>query len=209
MANRILDFFNDNKVVDEIKCPERYQLIYTDRLSSLRFYVISTTITTMMMTITTMMANPRREKKRSLKELKSVMISTLRASSILKISKRFILLLVNARNMVWKLQSSTYFLEIIDSQSKDDVDESVKFNGMFDIYGNETTNEILLSKVRNEVFLSFSKFGIANSEFKAELVKEGKIKYIGLSECSAETLRRAYKVYPIVEVQIKYSFLDS
>ncbi|GBC37526.2 aldo/keto reductase [Rhizophagus irregularis DAOM 181602=DAOM 197198] len=155
------------------------------------------------------MANPRREKKRSLKELKSVMISTLRASSILKISKRFILLLVNARNMVWKLQSSTYFLEIIDSQSKDDVDESVKFNGMFDIYGNETTNEILLSKVRNEVFLSFSKFGIANSEFKAELVKEGKIKYIGLSECSAETLRRAYKVYPIVEVQIKYSFLDS
>ncbi|UZO11989.1 uncharacterized protein OCT59_003540 [Rhizophagus irregularis] len=81
--------------------------------------------------------------------------------------------------------------------------------GYSDIYGNETTNEILLSKVRNEVFLSFSKFGIANSEFKAELVKEGKIKYIGLSECSAETLRRAYKVYPIVEVQIKYSFLDS
>uniref|UniRef100_U9UT10 NADP-dependent oxidoreductase domain-containing protein n=1 Tax=Rhizophagus irregularis (strain DAOM 181602 / DAOM 197198 / MUCL 43194) TaxID=747089 RepID=U9UT10_RHIID len=79
--------------------------------------------------------------------------------------------------------------------------------GYSDIYGNETTNEILLSKVRNEVFLSFSKFGIANSEFKdtvgnlAELVKEGKIKYIGLSECSAETLRRAYKVYPIVEVQ--------
>ncbi|PKB96361.1 hypothetical protein RhiirA5_434960, partial [Rhizophagus irregularis] len=77
-----------------------------------------------------------------------------------------------------------------------------------DIYGNETTNEILLSKVRNEVFLSFSKFGIANSEFK-ELVKEKKIKYIGLSECSAETLQRAYKVHPIVEVQIEYSFLDS
>ncbi|POG72689.1 hypothetical protein GLOIN_2v1773329 [Rhizophagus irregularis DAOM 181602=DAOM 197198] len=70
-----------------------------------------------------------------------------------------------------------------------------------DIYENGT-NEILLSKVRNEVFIiSFSKFGIANSEFKAELVKEGKIKYIGLSECSAETLRRAYKVHPIVEVQ--------
>ncbi|PKC56905.1 hypothetical protein RhiirA1_473320 [Rhizophagus irregularis] len=155
------------------------------------------------------MANPRREKKRSLKELKSVMISTLRASSILKISKRFILLLVNARNMVWKLQSSTYFLEIIDSQSKDDVDESEVLLNSTDIYGNETTNEILLSKVRNEVFLSFSKFGIANSEFKAELVKEGKIKYIGLSECSAETLRRAYKVRPIVEVQIEYSFLDS
>ncbi|PKK55545.1 Aldo/keto reductase [Rhizophagus irregularis] len=35
----------------------------------------------------------------------------------------------------------------------------------------------------------------------AELVKEGKIKYIGLSECSAESLRRAYKVHPIAAVQ--------
>ncbi|RIA99726.1 aldo/keto reductase [Glomus cerebriforme] len=39
----------------------------------------------------------------------------------------------------------------------------------------------------------------------AELVKEGKVKYIGLSECSAETLRRAYKVHPIAAVQIEYS----
>ncbi|PKC60317.1 aldo/keto reductase [Rhizophagus irregularis] len=39
----------------------------------------------------------------------------------------------------------------------------------------------------------------------AELVKEGKIKYIGLSECSAETLRRAYKVHPIAAVQMEYS----
>ncbi|CAB5389746.1 unnamed protein product [Rhizophagus irregularis] len=39
----------------------------------------------------------------------------------------------------------------------------------------------------------------------AELVKEGKIKYIGLSECSAESLRRAYKVHPIAAVQMEYS----
>ncbi|CAB4387123.1 unnamed protein product [Rhizophagus irregularis] len=39
----------------------------------------------------------------------------------------------------------------------------------------------------------------------AELVKEGKIKYIGLSECSAKTLRRAYKVHPIAAVQMEYS----
>src|ERR1051325_6572509 len=38
----------------------------------------------------------------------------------------------------------------------------------------------------------------------AELVKEGKIKYIGLSECSAATLRRAYKVHPIAAVQVRY-----
>src|SRR3954451_2592363 len=36
----------------------------------------------------------------------------------------------------------------------------------------------------------------------AELVKEGKIKYIGLSECAAGTLRRAYKVHPIAAVQV-------
>jgi aryl-alcohol dehydrogenase-like predicted oxidoreductase len=39
----------------------------------------------------------------------------------------------------------------------------------------------------------------------AELVKEGKVKYIGLSECSAETLRRAHKVHPIAAVQVNIS----
>ena len=39
----------------------------------------------------------------------------------------------------------------------------------------------------------------------AELKKEGKIKYLGLSECSATTLRRAYAVHPIAAVQMEYS----
>lgn len=39
----------------------------------------------------------------------------------------------------------------------------------------------------------------------AELKKEGKIKYLGLSECSAETLRRACKVHHISAVQVEYS----
>ncbi|CAG8603680.1 10128_t:CDS:2 [Dentiscutata erythropus] len=39
----------------------------------------------------------------------------------------------------------------------------------------------------------------------AELVKQGKVKYLGLSECSANTLRRAYKIHPIAAVQIEYS----
>jgi aryl-alcohol dehydrogenase-like predicted oxidoreductase len=38
-----------------------------------------------------------------------------------------------------------------------------------------------------------------------ELVKAGKIKYIGLSECSSNTLRRANAVHPIACVQIEYS----
>ncbi len=39
----------------------------------------------------------------------------------------------------------------------------------------------------------------------AELVKEGKVKYLGLSECSATTLRRAYAVHPIAAIQMEYS----
>jgi aryl-alcohol dehydrogenase-like predicted oxidoreductase len=39
----------------------------------------------------------------------------------------------------------------------------------------------------------------------AELVKEGKVRYIGLSEASPETLRRANKVHPITAVQTEYS----
>jgi len=39
----------------------------------------------------------------------------------------------------------------------------------------------------------------------AELKKEGKIRYLGLSECSAESLRRAHAVHPIAAVQVEYS----
>ena len=38
-----------------------------------------------------------------------------------------------------------------------------------------------------------------------ELVDAGKVKYLGLSECSSDTLRRAYAVHPIACVQIEYS----
>jgi aryl-alcohol dehydrogenase-like predicted oxidoreductase len=39
----------------------------------------------------------------------------------------------------------------------------------------------------------------------AELVKEGKIRHIGLSEASAETIRRGHAVHPITAVQTEYS----
>jgi aryl-alcohol dehydrogenase-like predicted oxidoreductase len=39
----------------------------------------------------------------------------------------------------------------------------------------------------------------------AELKKEGKIRYLGLSECSERTLRRAHAVHPIAAVQMEYS----
>ncbi len=39
----------------------------------------------------------------------------------------------------------------------------------------------------------------------AELVKQGKVRYLGLSEASAETIRRAQAVHPIAAVQSEYS----
>ncbi|KAJ0114229.1 Aldo/keto reductase [Diaporthe amygdali] len=42
-------------------------------------------------------------------------------------------------------------------------------------------------------------------EAMVELKNAGKIKHIGLSECSAESLRRAHVVHPIACVQVEYS----
>jgi aryl-alcohol dehydrogenase-like predicted oxidoreductase len=39
----------------------------------------------------------------------------------------------------------------------------------------------------------------------AELVNEGKVRFIGLSEAGAETIRRAHPVHPITAVQTEYS----
>lgn len=41
----------------------------------------------------------------------------------------------------------------------------------------------------------------------AELVKEGKVRFLGLSECTPQDLKRAYAVHPITAVQSEYSIL--
>lgn len=42
----------------------------------------------------------------------------------------------------------------------------------------------------------------------AELVKEGKVKYLGLSEASPASIRKAHAVYPITALQSEYSLLS-
>jgi aryl-alcohol dehydrogenase-like predicted oxidoreductase len=42
----------------------------------------------------------------------------------------------------------------------------------------------------------------------AELVRQGKVRYLGLSEASAATLRRAMKVHPISALQTEYSVFE-
>jgi len=45
-------------------------------------------------------------------------------------------------------------------------------------------------------------------EAMGELVKEGKIKHIGLSEVGSETIRKAHQVYPLTAVQSEYSLFE-
>ena len=42
----------------------------------------------------------------------------------------------------------------------------------------------------------------------AELVKAGKVRYLGLSEASPETIRHAHKVHPITALQTEYSLWE-
>ncbi|WP_370190243.1 aldo/keto reductase [Aeromicrobium sp.] len=42
----------------------------------------------------------------------------------------------------------------------------------------------------------------------AELVEEGKVRYIGVSETSAETLRRAHATHPVTALQSEYSLFE-
>ncbi|EHQ24214.1 aldo/keto reductase [Mucilaginibacter paludis] len=45
-------------------------------------------------------------------------------------------------------------------------------------------------------------------EAMGELVREGKVGYIGLSEVSSETVRRAHAVHPVTAVQSEYSLFE-
>jgi aryl-alcohol dehydrogenase-like predicted oxidoreductase len=42
----------------------------------------------------------------------------------------------------------------------------------------------------------------------ADLIKQGYVRYVGLSEVSAQTIRRAQKVHPIADLQIEYSLIS-
>lgn len=45
-------------------------------------------------------------------------------------------------------------------------------------------------------------------EAMAALVKEGKVRYIGLSKVGSETIRKAHKIHPLTAVQTEYSLFE-
>ncbi|MBV8507250.1 MAG: aldo/keto reductase [Alphaproteobacteria bacterium] len=68
--------------------------------------------------------------------------------------------------------------------------------------GIETLDIFCMSRVDPNVPVEESVGGMA------ELVNEGKTRFISLSECSAESLRRASAVHPLASVQMEYSLFS-
>src|SRR5581483_11027247 len=68
--------------------------------------------------------------------------------------------------------------------------------------GIETLDVFCMSRVDPNVPVEESVGGMA------ELVREGKTRYIALSECSADSLRRGSAVHPLVSLQIEYSMFS-
>jgi aryl-alcohol dehydrogenase-like predicted oxidoreductase len=68
--------------------------------------------------------------------------------------------------------------------------------------GIETLDVFCMSRVDQNVPIEESVGGMA------ELLKEGKARFISLSECSAESLRRGSAVHPLVSLQMEYSLFS-
>ncbi len=80
----------------------------------------------------------------------------------------------------------------------------ITFFDTADMYGPHTNEELLgrALKGRREQVIIATKFGIVRV---AALVREGKVRFLGLSEAGAETIRRAHAVHPITALQSEYS----
>ena len=68
--------------------------------------------------------------------------------------------------------------------------------------GIETLDVFCMSRVDPNVPVEESVGGMA------ELIKEGKTRFISLSECSAESLRRGSAVHPLASLQMEYSLFS-
>jgi aryl-alcohol dehydrogenase-like predicted oxidoreductase len=100
---------------------------------------------------------------------------------------------------------------------------SAKFGGLRTPYGNFLGFDLRPEAVKNFVEYSLTRLAVEAIDIYApgrltpavpiedtigaiaDLVKEGKVKYIGLSEANSQQLRKAYEVHPITAVEVEYS----
>jgi aryl-alcohol dehydrogenase-like predicted oxidoreductase len=103
---------------------------------------------------------------------------------------------------------------------------SVKFGALRDHTGNYLGVDCRPAAIRNFIAYSLTRLGVDAIDFYypgrvdpavpiedtigalAQLVKEGKVRWVGLSEAGAKTLERAHAVHPISALQIEYSLFS-
>jgi aryl-alcohol dehydrogenase-like predicted oxidoreductase len=116
--------------------------------------------------------------------------------------------------------------EALSGQERERALISVKFGAMRDPAGNFVGYDARPQAVKNFLAYSLKRLGTDHIDIYrparldaavpieemvgaiAELIKEGHVKHLGLSEVNGETLRRAHAVHPIVDVQIEYSMIS-
>jgi aryl-alcohol dehydrogenase-like predicted oxidoreductase len=116
--------------------------------------------------------------------------------------------------------------EALEGRNRSDVIISVKFGGLRDPSGAWAGYDGRPQAVKNFLAYSLQRLGTEYIDVYrpsrldpdvpfeetigaiAEMVNAGYVRYIGLSEVSAETVRKAHAVHPICDLQIEYSLIS-
>ena len=116
--------------------------------------------------------------------------------------------------------------EALAGRSRKDVLLSVKFGALRDPVGGWLGVDVRPAAVKNFLAYTLRRLGTEFVDIYrpgrldpsvpieetvgaiAEMIKAGHVRYAGLSEVGAETLRRAHAVHPIADLQIEYSLLS-
>jgi aryl-alcohol dehydrogenase-like predicted oxidoreductase len=116
--------------------------------------------------------------------------------------------------------------EALSGQDRSSVIISVKFGALRDVAGNWIGYDARPAAVKNFLAYSLRRLGTDYIDIYrpsrldpsvpieesigaiAEMVKAGYVRYIGLSEVSADTVRRANAAHPISDLQIEYSLIS-
>src|SRR6202011_5636827 len=116
--------------------------------------------------------------------------------------------------------------EALSGVSREQVVLSVKFGALRDPAGGWLGYDARPEAVKNFLAYSLQRLGVDYIDVYrparldptvpiedtgggiADLIKEGYVRYIGLSEVGAKTIRRAQAVHPIADLQIEYSLIS-
>ncbi|MFI5181905.1 MAG: aldo/keto reductase [Thermoanaerobaculia bacterium] len=116
--------------------------------------------------------------------------------------------------------------EAIRGRAREQIVLSVKFGALRDPFGGWTGVDARPAAVKNFLAYTLRRLGTDYVDIYrptrvdptvpieetvgaiAELIVEGHVRHIGLSEVGAETIRRAHAVHPIADLQIEYSLFS-